>query len=42
MEMSGQIHGLAAFLQRKRPWYPLYRRLGKPHSWSGHGAEKNF
>jgi hypothetical protein len=25
--------------QRKSPWYPLDRRLGGPHSWSGHGGE---
>jgi len=25
--------------QRKKPWYPLYRRLGGPQSLSGHGDE---
>jgi hypothetical protein len=28
--------------QGKSPWYPMDRRLGGPHSWSGHsGEEKN-
>jgi hypothetical protein len=26
--------------QRKRPWYPLDRRLGGPQSQSGHGGEE--
>jgi hypothetical protein len=28
MEVSGQLHVLAAFPQGKNPWYPLDRRLG--------------
>jgi len=27
-------------LWRKRPWYPLDRRLGGPQSWSGYRVEK--
>jgi hypothetical protein len=28
MEVSGQLHALAALPWRKSPWYPLNRRLG--------------
>jgi hypothetical protein len=43
MEVSGQLHALAALPVRKNLWYPLNRRLGGPHSQSGHfEEEKNF
>jgi len=29
------------YSQRKSPWYPLDRRLGRPQSWSGYGGEMN-
>jgi hypothetical protein len=32
MEVSGQLHALATLLQRKSPWYPLYRRLVDPRA----------
>jgi len=42
MEVSGQLHALAALPQGKRPWCPLARRLGRPQSQSGRsGEEKN-
>jgi hypothetical protein len=42
MQVSGQLHGPAALLQRGNPWYPLHRRLGGPQSQSGRGGdEKN-
>jgi hypothetical protein len=34
--VSGQLHSRAALYLRKRPPYPLYRRLSGPQSWSGH------
>jgi hypothetical protein len=40
MEVSGQLHAPAALPPRKRPWYPLDRRLGEPYSRSGHGGEE--
>jgi hypothetical protein len=37
MGVSGQRHALAALYPRGMdPWYPLYRRLGGPQSWSGY------
>jgi hypothetical protein len=43
MEMSGQLYAEPLHRQGKKPWYPLYRRMGGPHSRSGHGGEeKNF
>jgi hypothetical protein len=42
MEVSGQLHVLAAYPQGKSPLYPLDRRLGGPQSRSGRsGEEKN-
>jgi hypothetical protein len=36
MGVSGQRHAPEALYPRgKDPWYPLYRRLGGPQSWSG-------
>jgi hypothetical protein len=40
MEVSGQIHALAALPQGKSPWYPLDRRLGGHQSRSGRGGEQ--
>jgi hypothetical protein len=40
MEVSGQLHALAALLPEKNPWYPLDRRLGGPQSRSGRGGEE--
>jgi hypothetical protein len=43
MEVSGQLHALPLYPQRKSPWYPFDRRLGGPQSRSGRcGEEKNF
>jgi hypothetical protein len=42
MEVSGQLHTPATLPQGKRPWYPLYSRLGGTQSHSGRsGEEKN-
>jgi hypothetical protein len=42
MEVSGQIHALAALHQVKSLCYPLDRRLDGAQSWSGcSGEEKN-
>jgi hypothetical protein len=30
------------FIQGKRPWYPLDRRLGGPQSWSGCGRKEKL
>jgi len=35
MGVGGQRHTPAALPPGKRPWYPLYRRLGRPQDWSG-------
>jgi hypothetical protein len=35
MEVSGQLHALAALPPGKSPRYPFYRRLGGPQSRSG-------
>jgi hypothetical protein len=40
MEMSGQLHAWPLYHQGKRPWYPLDRRLGDPHSQYGRGGEE--
>jgi len=40
MEVSGQLHAPASYLQRKSPWYQLDRRLGGPQSRSGRGGEE--
>jgi hypothetical protein len=40
MEVSGQLHALAALPPVKKPWYPLYRRLGEPQSRSRRGGEE--
>jgi len=40
MEVSGQIHAPAALPEGKSPWHPLDRRLGVPHSRSGHNGEE--
>ena len=34
MVVNGQRHS-PADLPPGKTWYPLYRRLGRPHSWSG-------
>jgi len=39
MEVSCQLHDPAALPQRKSPWYPLDRRLGRPQDKSGCGGE---
>jgi hypothetical protein len=39
MEVSGQLHVLAALPPGKEPMVPM--RLGGPQSRSGHGEEKN-
>jgi hypothetical protein len=40
MEVSGQLHALAALPPGKEPWYPLDRRLGGSQSRSGRGGEE--
>jgi hypothetical protein len=40
MEVSGQLHALAALPQGKSPRYPLDTRLGGPQSRSGSGGEE--
>jgi hypothetical protein len=40
MEMSGQLHVLAALPPGKDPQYPLDRRLGGPQSRSGCSSEE--
>jgi len=40
MEVSGQLHTLAALSPEKEPLVPLDRKLDKPQSWSGHGGEE--
>jgi len=40
MELSGQLHALAAYPQGKSPWYPLDRRMCGPQSNSGRGGEE--
>jgi hypothetical protein len=40
--MSGQLHAPAAIPPGKSPWYPFYRRLGGPQSWSGRYGEGNI
>jgi hypothetical protein len=40
MEVSGQLHALAALPLGKEPPYPLDRRLGGPQSRSGRGGEE--
>jgi hypothetical protein len=35
LEVSGQLHARVLYSWGKSPWYPLDRRLGGPHSWSG-------
>jgi hypothetical protein len=42
MEVSGQLHTLAALPQGKSPWYPLDRRLGGPQSRSECGGETRY
>jgi hypothetical protein len=32
MEVSGQLHALAALPRDKNPWYPLDTRLSEQHS----------
>jgi hypothetical protein len=39
MEVSDQLHALAALPQGRSPWYPLDRRLGGTQSRSGRGGE---
>jgi hypothetical protein len=34
MEVSHQPHALTLYTWGKSPWYPLYRRLRGPQSWS--------
>jgi hypothetical protein len=40
MEVSDQLHALAALPQGKSLWYPLDRRLGGTQSRSGRGGEE--
>jgi hypothetical protein len=40
MEVSGQLHALAALFPEKSPQYPFYRRLGGPQGRSGRGEEE--
>jgi hypothetical protein len=40
MEMSGQLHTLAASTRGKKHWNPLDRRLRGPQSRSEHGGEE--
>jgi hypothetical protein len=40
MEVSGQLHALAALPQGKNPWHPLDRRSGGPQSRSRRGGEE--
>jgi hypothetical protein len=40
MEVSGQLHEPAVLPPRKRPRYPLDRRLGGLQIRSGHGGEE--
>jgi len=40
MEVSGQLHALAALPLRKDPLVPLDRRLNEPQSSSGRGGEE--
>jgi hypothetical protein len=42
MEVSGQLHALAALPQGKSPWYPLDRRLSGPQSRSWRGGEEKY
>jgi hypothetical protein len=42
MEVSGQLHALAALPQGKSPCYPLDRRLGGLQSRSGPGGEEKI
>jgi hypothetical protein len=39
MEVGGNFMHLLLYLQRKRPCYPLYRKLGEPHSQYTFGTE---
>jgi hypothetical protein len=41
MEISGQLHALAALPRDKSPPYTLDRRLYGPQSRSGRGGEEN-
>jgi hypothetical protein len=41
MEVSCQLHALAALPPGKSPWYPLDMRLGGPQSQSGRGGEED-
>jgi hypothetical protein len=38
--VSDELHAPVLYPQRKRPWYPLDRRLCGPQSRSGRGGEK--
>jgi hypothetical protein len=40
MEVSGQLHALAALPTGKEPWHPLDRKLGGPQSPCGRGSEE--
>jgi len=40
MEVSGQPHASAVYPQRKKPWYPLARRLNGPQSRPERGCEE--
>jgi len=40
MEVSGQLHTLAALPSGKIPRYPLDRRLGGSQCWCGGGGEE--
>jgi hypothetical protein len=40
MQVSGQLHALAALPLGKNPWYPMDRRLGGSQSQFGCGGEE--
>jgi hypothetical protein len=42
MDVSGQLHTQATLPLGNEPWYPLDRRVGRPHSWSGCGAKEKY
>jgi hypothetical protein len=42
LEVSGQLHALAALPQGKNPCYPLDRRLSVPQRRSGRGGEEKY
>jgi hypothetical protein len=39
MQVSGQLHAMAALLKWENPAYPLFRKQGGAQSWSGRCRE---